>query len=202
MPKVAVFGVIFIILAFVAANVIPSGARFRPVVKPKLSAPLLAVGGTGRIGNTTWNIRTVAPVEIAAVGQRYACHQYELNDEQGMAAILLHNPQEAVRGWTFLRPFVPEKPMTALEAAARRVGDTVEIDGVKAVVRNLFLTSVQPSQGLEKAKPTARTMLYGFKAQAGSTNLFLVRWNEGGITFYKGATVSAKEINGAFGVRK
>jgi len=165
--------------------------------KPKLPPAPLAIGSAGTLGGVAYHVRGHAVVEVAQVGRVFDRHEYQLSGDDRSDALLLYGWRPGAKSWLLLIPFQPPTPLTPQQAAARGMGDKVNLDGVPVPVTELFRSTVRQSQSAETPELTNRTVLYGFTAQSG-TNLFLVRWQEGGITFYRGSILPAQEVSEAF----
>lgn len=191
-----------IIGGFLTVMVLFSAYSCRPnrmpptVTKPKTPPAPLPMDAAGKLEGATWRVRGHAVVEIAQVGLRYDRHEYHLVDDSGGRALLIFGSKPGAKDWILFTPFEPEKPLTPTEAAAKRTGDKLELHGTTASVTDLSRSKILQvqSQGLPDLETGIE--LYGFNAQAGST-LFLVRWNQAGITFYCGRTLLGKDVGSA-----
>lgn len=167
------------------------------LVKPRTPPAPLSVGSTGTLNGVTCRIVGHAVVEMAEVGRIYDRHEYDLLAPNGSHALLIFGYQPERRDWTLLIPIQPNTPMRPPQAAARRVGDKVELDGVLAPVTRLFLSTVRGTQNIGPTNLTAGTVWYGFNADL-EKHRFFARWNDTSITFYHGTTLDAPTVTGAF----
>jgi hypothetical protein len=188
-------GVVFAVLAVLAIFGFVScrnGNRLKaahavPVIKA--AAAPLPIGQEGRLDGIVWRISGHALVEVAEVGRRYEQHEYQLRDSEGARALLIFNSASGGTNALHLLAFQPEVAPSALHAATNRVGDTLNLDGLAAKVTSLSRTKIVPAeQGTNGVG-----WLYGLTAQAGPT-VFLVRWSDAGIEFYRGKASPAAEV--------
>jgi len=166
-------------------------------VKPKTPPAPLVVGSGGQLRGASYRIQSHAVVEIARVGSLHDRHEFHLADSEGGRALLICSVKSRGMDWALLKPCQPPAPMNPPQAAAQRVGDKVNLGGIPAPVTDLFLSTVRRMEGGELPGLTNGTVLYGFTAESGA-DLFLARWNAGGITFHRGAILPAAEVTGAF----
>jgi len=174
-----------------------SGRQRAAPVKPKAPPAPLSIGTAGILNGTTYRIGGHSLVEMAQVGLLYDRHEYQLFGEDGSRGLLVYGSRPGAKTWLWLTPFQPRQPLTPQQAAAQRMGEKVDLDGVPTPVTELFRATVRQVQSLELSDLTNGAVLYGFTARSGS-NLFVTRWQENGITFYRGSLLPAKEVSDAF----
>ena len=171
--------------------------RAAAVTRIKAAAPELKVGGSGRLGAARYRIERRVRTEIAEVGRVFTWHEYELTDEDGGRALLIQGFVPGSDDMVLFTPLTPSEPMTPERAAAARLGETVNVDGVVATVNTIFQSVVRESEGSGLDLRSGQQS-YGFTAQAGTTTL-LVRWSQGRIAFHRGAVKDLKAVKAAFG---
>lgn len=171
--------------------------RVAAVTRIKAAAPELKVGGSGRLGAARYRIERRVRTEIAEVGRVFNWHEYELTDEDGRRALLIQGFIPGSDDMVFFSPLTPSEPLTPEQAAAARIGETVNVDGVIAPVKAIFQSVRRESEGSGSHLRTGEPS-FGFTAQAGTTTL-LVRWSQGQIAFHRGAVKDLKAVKAAFG---
>ncbi len=93
--------------------------------------------------------------------------------------------------------FEPEQPMTAEEAAAKRVDDIIEFEGRSLRITRVDQSKVYYTEGrTPEGILTGRTASY-FNADAGEHEL-VVSWTGGEVEIYSGNTTSAMMVASAF----
>jgi hypothetical protein len=196
-PRLAGVLVVLVAIFAIYASCGPHRPRGTPP-KPKSPASRLAVGWAGTLDGQTYRISRQAVVEVAEVGLRYDRHEYDLLDEQGGGALLIDDARPGAQNWFLFIALKPDQPLTPVQAAAKRLGDTVEFDAWTARVTDLFRTTIGRVQAAEQPAAGGATVFYGFTAQSG-TNRFLVRWNETGLTLHHGKAMPEKLVMDVFG---
>jgi hypothetical protein len=163
------------------------------------AAPSLRLnpGATGTLNGVTWQVRQHALVQIAEVGRRYERHEYQLAGPEGASAMLVYGFNAGQKDWCLLTPVEPLMPMTAQVAAAKRCGETINVDGEAATVNALFETILRQTESAENAMLGNGKPFYGFAARSPGTVL-MARWDEAGISFYRGRALIAKEVAAGF----
>jgi hypothetical protein len=134
------------------------------------------------------------------VGQTYYWHEFNLETDGGESATLVYEMTEHGPEWRWITMFEPARGMTAEEAAAKRAGDHLEIEGV-----NLRITLVRRSRiyHIEGAAPEGEEvgdLADYFNAESGK-ELFVVSWTGKEIEFYRGSTIPRSAVVAAFHLR-
>lgn len=191
-------GLVAVAIGFAAYS--SCSPKFRRPTLARIAAPAapIALGGEGRWEARTWQVQGHGVVDVREVGQRFDRHEYHLVNDQEHRALLICGLKPGDKEWFFCTPLEPTSAPTMQQAAALRVGDSVNIDGTVAAVTGLF----QAVAGSVEARnlPGLRTgvVSFGFVARANATLIF-AQWNAEGILFYRGKPVAPKEITSALG---
>ena len=117
-------------------------------------------------------------------------------DNNGDSALLIFGAKNGSADWILYTPFEPANLITPQQAAALRVGDSITPEATTIKVTELFQTKIQQAEG-ELAGVTTGAIFYGLKVEDKNDRL-LVRWKEGGITFYRGKPIAEKTVSAAF----
>lgn len=178
-------GLILVIGAVVAAllgyGVYSAMRQPAPIKKQPARTAMLTVGAAGTLSAHPYTITGHAVVEIARVGARYDCHQYDLRDDAGNV-LLLTGGLTGANDWRLFKPWQPANPLTPPQAAAKTRGSAVTLGDRTLVVHDLF-----------QMRPAA----FGFLAR--STNEWaMVLWTQDSIRFYLGTPVAEKDVLAAF----
>lgn len=169
------------------------------VTKTSALASPLVLGSMGKLDGKSYRIRGHAVVEIAQVGQLYDRHEYYISDEDANRALLVYGTKLGAKDWLLFTPLQPLTPLTPQQAAALRVGEPVNLAGFVVPVSEIFQATIRQIEYQDIASPDAknRDVFYGFATQAGPIQL-LARWNDSGITFYRGKALPTKAVTAAF----
>jgi len=172
----------------------------RPNPLVKLNAPALPVtpAREWKLNGSTYTLLAHSVAEISEVGLRYGRHEFQLEDENRTPALLVYGFKPGGKDWVLFSPLSPRAPLTPAEAAAKRAGQTAEIDGYVFRIGGLFQATLPRTPGAELPESDSGQVFYGFTGETGSS-LFLVRWNDSGIAFYRGATLPSRAVEEAAG---
>src|ERR1035438_9495909 len=124
------------------------GAR-RPARGRARPASRSAVGKTGKLGGTRFQVQSHLLVEMAMVGRRFDRHEYVLSDETGIKALLVCGSKPGVGDWWLFQPLQPVAPLSPQQAAAVRWGQTLNVDGLVAKVSELFQSTIREVESPE-----------------------------------------------------
>jgi hypothetical protein len=141
--------------------------------------------------------RLVMSMEEA--GETYYWNEFHLVADDGTTATLVHEETERGAEYRMFVLFEPSNPITAAEAADKRLGDVLNIDGKSLRVtcvdesRVCFIEGEAP-EGVELGD-VARY----FNAESGN-KMIVVSWTGNEVEFYRGFTFPAHAVAGAFGI--
>lgn len=159
--------------------------------------PPLRVGSSGKLAGQVWRVTAHAVVSIAEVGAKWERHEYELATDSGAMALLLCGAEPGSADWIFLEPLGAGVPLTARQAAAKQIGDLVELAGYTGRVDEIFLSTVEQADAAEAGSVRRGPASYGFRCM-GNPGVLFARWTEAGIQTYRGRTVPAKATAAGF----
>jgi hypothetical protein len=175
--------------------------RHEPVGRMILApAPPLPPSGSGAFDGKSYRVRMHAITALAQVGLQYERHEYYLTDDAGNTVLVVCGLRPGANQWAWLAPIEPAGLLTPYRAATKRQGDKIEVDGVQAVVADLFRTTIRRVESPEKSELITGAVSYGFTAQHGQ-NLYLARWDHTNMALLRGKMVSGKEVAAAFAQR-
>lgn len=167
-----------------------------------IAAPALPLptGVEGRWQGEKFRITAHAVMEIAQPGVIFQRHEYTLADFSGRERLLVCGDSPQSKDWTLYTPLTPLLPPTPQQAAAKKVGEVENVDGVTATITDLFQSTVRAADAPENNVATIGDVKFGHRGSAGTSTLML-RWNQAGIQSYQGRAVSPKEFANAFSKR-
>jgi hypothetical protein len=157
----------------------------------------LRVGMHGDFAGRDFRLLGRVVMGVTVDGENYFWNEYNLQAATGETATLVYEETEQGGQWRLFTMFEPENPLTAAEAATKRIGDTLNLNGTEVTVTLVDSSMVyriegEPPEGL-KVGDTANY----FNATAGST-MQVVSWTGDEVEFYNGFTLSAIAVNQAF----
>jgi hypothetical protein len=158
----------------------------------------LRVGARGTLHG--WSVtvtgRVVLGVEID--GETYYWNEYYLMGDSGSSGTLVYEETEHGPEWKLFRLFEPERPLTAREAMAKRVGDTVNLDGTPTKVTLVDESRVYHIEGSAPEGVAVGDVAQYFNADTGQ-RMLVASWTGDEIEFYEGEDAPAELIASAFG---
>jgi hypothetical protein len=192
-------GVLILVILMVFGHRSFTSSR-RPPAIVRIGAPPspLAVGKTGKLGGTRFQVQSHLLVEMAIVGRTFDRHEYLLSDETGTKALLVRGSKPGARDWWLFQPLQPLTPLTPPQAAAVRWGQTVTLDGLAAKVSELFQSTIRQAESAEASDLNTGDVFFGFTGRTQDAQL-LVRWNASYVNFFQGRALPEKEVLTAFG---
>ena len=178
----------------------PFTASRRPPAILRTGAPAspLAVGKTGQLGGTRFQVQSHLLVEMAMVGRIFDRHEYVLSDEAGTKALLVRGSKPGAGDWWLFQPLQPSTSLSPQQAAAVRWGATVDFDGIAAKVSELFQSTIHQVEGPEASDLNPGDVFFGFTGRTQNAQL-LVRWNVTYVNFFQGRALLEKDVITAFG---
>jgi hypothetical protein len=189
---------ILVILMVVGYRSFTPSRRPPAIVSTGAPASPLAVGQTGKLGGTRFQVQSHLVVEMAMVGCRFDRHEYVLSDEAGAKALLVRGSKPGAGDWWLFQPLQPSAPLSPPQAAAVRWGQTVNVDGLTANVSELFQSTIRQVDSPEASDLNLGDVFFGFTGKAQNAQL-LVRWNASYVNFFQGRVLAEKDVVAAFG---
>ena len=187
-----------VMLAVIGYRSSASSRRPPAVLRSGAPASPLAVGQTGQLGGTRFQVQRHLLVEMAMVGWEFDRHEYVLADDQGAKALLVRGSTPGAGDWWLFQPLQPLTPLSPPQAAAVRGGQTIDLDGLPAKVTELFQATLRQVESPEAWDLNAGDILFGFTARTQNAQL-LVRWNATSVNFFQGQALPEKDVVAAFG---
>ncbi|HXA44129.1 MAG TPA: hypothetical protein VNZ25_01380, partial [Candidatus Angelobacter sp.] len=139
-----------------------------------------------------------ALVEIREEGEDFERHEYELTDEDGNTRFLVCGLKPAASKWLLLEPLIQLQPPEPQECAAKKIGDLANVDGFIGIVQEVFMSTVEVSDGTPVLDWQRDNVEYGYLAESGFNSL-ITRWNSRNLSFARGTNILANSVKSAFG---
>jgi hypothetical protein len=154
-------------------------------------------GMTGTFSGRTYRVIGRALLGEMEYGRIYYWNEYYLQAE-GEEIVTLVYEQTLLGGeWRMFVMFDPEHPLTASEAATKREGDLVDLDGVESRVTLVRESHVYHTEGRtpQGVRPGSRANY--FNAEAGRS-LVVVSWTGHEMEFFRGTNLPINAVASAF----
>jgi hypothetical protein len=127
----------------------------------------------------------------------YGWNEFNLVTDSGGSATLVFEQTQRGPEWRWFTMFEPEFPMPAEDAATKRVGDVVNLDGVDVTVTLVQESRIYLIDGQAPEGQRVGSRANYFNAEAGS-KMIVVSWTGTEMEYYKGVTISAGMVASAF----
>jgi hypothetical protein len=157
------------------------------------------LGMTGEFVGKRYRVAGRVVMSMEEAGGTYYWNEFHLVGDDGRDATLVYEETENGPEWRLFTLLEPAPPLTVAEAAARRVGETIQIED-----KTLRITCVDESrvcaiegeapEGVEKGD-VARY----FNAESGS-EMIVVSWTGEELEVYRGITLPGHAVTSAFGI--
>ena len=157
----------------------------------------LRIGSTGTLNG--WRVRVAGRLVMSMEDGRetYYWNEFHLVDDAGTSASLVFEETEDGAEWKLFRDFTPVHPMTAAEAASKRVGDSVNLDGTPVRITLVDESRVYHIEGSAPEGVEVGDVAKYFNADAGN-RMLVASWTGDEIEFYEGLDASAESVADAF----
>src|ERR1017187_2713039 len=133
-------------------------------------------------------------------GDRYYWNELNLESDGGDVARLVYEQTDRGDEWRLFQMFESQSPMTAADAATKRVGDPLNLEGLHMFVRLVSTSHVYHIEGKAPEGVEVGEEAHYFNAVAGN-NMIVVSWTGKEVEFYKGLDLSPTTVSSAFNVR-
>ena len=133
-------------------------------------------------------------------GETYYWNEFNLESDGGEVATLVYEETERGGEWRLFHLFEPAYPMTAADAATKRAGDPLNLEGMQLFVRLVSKSRVYHIEGKAPEGVEVGDVAHYFNAVTGN-NMIVVSWTGEEVEFYKGLDLSPTTVSSAFNVR-
>ncbi len=159
----------------------------------------LRIGMTGDLSGRQFRVVGRVVMGMDDNGDTYYWNEFNIVDDAGEHATLVF--EDAGRGgeWKLFTMFEPEYPMTAEDAATRRVGDELNLEGTQVRVTLVDESRVYHIEGEAPAGVEIGDAARYFNAESGGT-MIVVSWTGGEVEFFRGMDLPRGTVARAFGL--
>jgi hypothetical protein len=158
------------------------------------------LGTTGEFSGTKYQVVGRAVLGETERGQVYYWNEFNLETETGAAATLVYERTERGGEWRFFAMFEPQFPITAEDAASKRVGDPLNLDGKDVRVTLLGQSRVYFIEGKPPEGVKVGDVANYFNAEGGD-KMDVVSWTGAEVECYHGVNLSWADVATAFNIR-
>jgi hypothetical protein len=130
-------------------------------------------------------------------GETYYWNEFNLEANDGSYADLVYEETERGGEWRLFTMFEPEYPMTAADAATKRVGDHINLTGEDVHITLRSSSRVYHIEGQAPEGVEIGDVANYFNAQAGN-DMQVVSWTGNEVEYYNGVTIPQSVVAVAF----
>jgi len=155
------------------------------------------VGMTGTFSEINYRVLGRVAMEVIDDGVAYYWNEFNLHADSGESATLVYEVTEHGGEWRWFTMFEPQFPITAADAAGKRLGDRLNLDGtdVQVTLRDhsrVYYIEGQAPEGVEVGD-----VAQYFNAETGKT-MVVVSWTGEEVECYHGVTITSLIVARAF----
>jgi hypothetical protein len=159
----------------------------------------LRIGMAGEFLGVRYRIVGRVVMGMEEGGETYTWNEFNMIADDGSCATLVHEVTEHGAEWKIFTLIEPSSPMTAAEAARKRVGDFVDIAGKPMRVTCVDESRVLHIEGEAPEGVEIRDVAHYFNAETAS-DMVVVSWTGDEVEVYRGVTLPGHAVMNAFGV--
>ena len=134
-------------------------------------------------------------------GERYFWNEFNLVSDDGSTATLVHEEGEHGVEWRMFVLFEPEFPLSAADAAAKRVGDRINLEGTHVRISLVDESRVYHIEGDAPEGVELGDVAKYFNAQSGK-DMIVVSWTDDEVEYYRGKDLDSGLVAAAFDIQK
>jgi len=159
------------------------------------------VGMTGTLSGKRYRVAGRVVMGVVDDGVTYYWQEFNVVNDEGKSATLVFEESERGGEWKLFVMFEPTNPMTAAEAAKKRPGDRVNLDGTNLPVTLKDNSRVYYVEGTAPEGVEVGDVAHYFNAESGPT-MEVVSWTGEEVEFFRGFTLQSGMVAAAFGIQE
>jgi len=157
----------------------------------------LRLGMQGHVDGKDYRLAGRVVLGVTDDGETYYWNEFNLEATDGTTATLVYEVTERGGEWRLFTLFEPEYPMTAEDAATKRVGDPLNLTGTDVRVTLLDTSRVYHIEGQAPEGVAVGSVAKYFNAEAGDI-MQVVSWTGDQVEYYNGVTLPSRVVDAAF----
>lgn len=155
------------------------------------------VGMTGVFSGTTYRVLGRVVMGVIDDGETYYWNEFNLKSDSGQIATLVYELTEHGGEWRWFTMFDPQFPITAADAASKRVGDPINLDGSHLRITLRDNSRIYFIEGEAPEGEEVGDVAEYFNAEADGA-MVVVSWTGDEVECYHGLTISSLVVGRAF----
>ena len=160
----------------------------------------LRVGMSGTFDGARYRVAGRVVMGMDDGGETYYWNEFNLVSDGRESATLVFEETERGGTWRLFTLFEPEYPMTAADAATRRVGDQLNLDGHDVRVTLVDESRVYQIEGEAHEGVEIGDVAHYFNAET-TNRMLVVSWTGDEVEYYRGVTLTSGRIASAFNLQ-
>jgi len=160
---------------------------------------LLRIGMHGNFAGKDYRVAGRVVMGETEGGETYYWNEFNLESTDGGYADLVYEETERGGEWRLFTMFEPEYPMTAADAATKRVGDRINLTGEDVRITLRSASRVYHIEGQAPEGVEVGDVANYFNAEAGN-DMQVVSWTGDDVEYYNGVTIPQSVVAAAFNV--
>jgi hypothetical protein len=157
----------------------------------------LRIGMRATLAGRPYRVAGRAVLGVVDDGEPYYWNEFNLVSDAGETATLVYEETEHGGQWRLFVLFDPEFPMSAADAATKRVGDRLNLDGVDVHVTLVDQSRVYYIEGEGPAGEDVGDVAHYFNAEA-KDKMVVVSWTGDEVEYYHGRDLPRGTVASAF----
>jgi hypothetical protein len=157
----------------------------------------LRVGMVGVFSGKRYRVAGRIVMGMDDAGATYYWNEFNLVNLEGESATLVYEETESGGQWRMFVLFDPQFPMTAPDAAARRVGDQIDFGDGQVRVTVVDESRVYHIEGEAPEGVEVGDVARYFNAEAGN-KMIVVSWTGDEVEYYTGVDLASATVTSAF----
>jgi hypothetical protein len=157
----------------------------------------LKIGMTGALYGQQFRVAGRSVMGVVEDGQTYYWNEFNIVNQQDQSGTLVYEVTESGAEWKLFTLIEPKFPITAQEAALKKVGDTVNLEGTPLPVTLVDESRVYYIEGEGPKGEDVGDVAHYFNAQAGD-QMLVASWTGDDIEFYRGMELARGLVAEAF----
>ncbi len=159
----------------------------------------ITIGMTGTFSGITYRVLGRVVMGVVDDGTTYYWNEFNLQADSGETTTLVYEVTNRGGEWRLFTMFDPQFPITAADAATKRIGDPLNLDGTDVRVTLLDRSRVYYIEGQAPEGEEVGDHAEYFNAESGNT-MIVVSWTGDEVECYHGVTISASVVAQAFNI--
>jgi hypothetical protein len=162
--------------------------------------PQLSVGQTGHLSGQPYRVAGIILMSMDEEGVTYFWNEFHLIGSDGTSALLVEEEGKHGPEWRLFRLIEPAQPISASEAAGKRLGETYQFDGHALRITCVDESTVVRIEGQAPEGVEEGDVARYFNAQSGNL-MIVVSWTGDEVEVFRGVQLPRHAVYRAFGLK-